>query len=277
MEKNSIKQLLMSNGFYVLNKKIVKIFGIESAFMLTTLVESSDSLADDDGWFYKTAPALEEETGLSGHKQSKILEVFLLLGILEQENKGMPMKRYFKINYQKIEDLVLNNLIPCIEEIQNQAFKKFKGLDLKNLIPCIQKISNNIITNNKKLINKELNNKKLNIENIEAKLQEEEEEKSEKDFELSNNILRQEIRMLIGTKKIDVEDIIRLNKSLERIKFVFDYCERHKKDEGYIIGALKGDWNLKEYQPDTKTQSKRINHQRQKINYDDDIAMNWGK
>ena len=103
MERNSIKQLLMSNGFYVLNKKIVKIFGIESAFMLTTLVESSDSLADDDGWFYKTAPALEEETGLSGHKQSKILDVFLLLGILEQENKGMPMKRYFKINYQKIK------------------------------------------------------------------------------------------------------------------------------------------------------------------------------
>ena len=115
MERNSIKQLLMSNGFYVLNKKIVKIFGIESAFMLTTLVESSDSLADDDGWFYKTSPALEEETGLSGQKQSKILDVFLLLGILEQENKGMPMKRYFKINYQKIEDLVLNNLIPCIE------------------------------------------------------------------------------------------------------------------------------------------------------------------
>ena len=106
MEDRTLKQLLMSSSYFVLNKQIVKAIGIEAGFLLTTLIEASDGLANEDGWFYKTSPSLEEETGLSNHKQSKIIEELTKLGILEQENKGMPMKRYFRINFNKIEELV---------------------------------------------------------------------------------------------------------------------------------------------------------------------------
>lgn len=162
MEDRTLKQLLMSSSYFVLNKQIVKAIGIESGFLLTTLIEASDGLANDDGWFYKTAPSLEEETGLSNHKQSKIIEELTKLGILEQENKGMPMKRYFRINFQKIEELVfktqdLKNSKPSNEEIEKQGFKNFESKDLKNSNACIEKISNNkeYINNN---LNKELNN-----------------------------------------------------------------------------------------------------------------------
>ena len=162
MEDRTLKQLLMSSSYFVLNKQIVKTIGIEAGFLLTTLIEASDGLANDDGWFYKTAPSLEEETGLSNHKQSKIIEELTKLGILEQENKGMPMKRYFRINFQKIEELVfkiqdLKNSKPSIEENKKQGFKKFESKDLKNSNACIEKISNNkeYINNN---LNKELNN-----------------------------------------------------------------------------------------------------------------------
>lgn len=161
MEDRTLKQLLMSSSYFVLNKQIVKAIGIESGFLLTTLIEASDGLANEDGWFYKTSPSLEEETGLSNHKQSKIIEELTKLGILEQENKGMPMKRYFRINFQKIEELVfkkdLKNSNACIEENEKQGFKNFESKDLKNSNACIEKILNNkeYINNN---LNKELNN-----------------------------------------------------------------------------------------------------------------------
>lgn len=162
MEDRTLKQLLMSSSYFVLNKQIVKAIGIESGFLLTTLIEASDGLANDDGWFYKTAPSLEEETGLSSHKQSKIIEELTKLGILEQENKGMPMKRYFRINFNKIEELVfkiqdLKNSKPSIEENKKQGFKNFECKDLKNSNACIEKISNNKELNNNNL-NKEFNN-----------------------------------------------------------------------------------------------------------------------
>ena len=162
MKDRTLKQLLMSSSYFILNKQIVKAIGIESGFLLTTLIEASDGLANEDGWFYKTSPSLEEETGLSNHKQSKIIEELTKLGILEQENKGMPMKRYFRINFNKIEELVfkiqdLKNSKPSIEENKKQGFKNFESKDLKNSNACIEKISNNkeYINNN---LNKELNN-----------------------------------------------------------------------------------------------------------------------
>lgn len=161
MKDRTLKQLLMSSSYFVLNKQIVKAIGIEAGFLLTTLIEASDGLANEDGWFYKTSLSLEEETGLSNHKQSKIIEELTKLGILEQENKGMPMKRYFRINFQKIEELVfkkdLKNSNTSIKENEKQGFKNFESKDLKNSNACIEKISNNkeYINNN---LNKELNN-----------------------------------------------------------------------------------------------------------------------
>lgn len=180
MEDRTLKQLLMSSSYFVLNKQLVKRFGIETAFLLTTLIEASEYLSDDDGWFYKTGPALEEETGLSNHKQKNIIDELIKLGVLVQENKGMPMKRYFKIIFSKLEELAfkninteiektedtgvkkleskdLKNLNPSIEENEKQGFKNFECKDSKNLNACIQKISNNIINNNNNL-NKEINN-----------------------------------------------------------------------------------------------------------------------
>lgn len=170
MEDRTLKQLLMSSSYFVLNKQIVKAIGIEAGFLLTTLIEASDGLANDDGWFYKTSPSLEEETGLSNHKQSKIIEELTKLGILEQENKGMPMKRYFRINFKKIEELVfkiqdLKNSNTSIKENEKQGFKNFESKDLKNSNACIEKISNNkeYINNN---LNKELNNNNIYIEAV---------------------------------------------------------------------------------------------------------------
>ena len=99
---NYIKELLISDNYWVLNKTIVKEFGIDTAFILSILAEAEKMLADEDGWFYQTAETIEEITGLSNHKQTICLNSLKEKGVLEQKNKGIPMKRYFKIN-EKID------------------------------------------------------------------------------------------------------------------------------------------------------------------------------
>ena len=69
----------------------------------------------------------------------------------------------------------------------------------------------------------------------------------------SNGALQQEIKMLLGVRKIKVYDIIKLNKPIERIKFVIEFCNKHNKADGYLFKALKDDWDLKEVQQEEKT------------------------
>jgi len=69
----------------------------------------------------------------------------------------------------------------------------------------------------------------------------------------SNGALQQEIKMLLGVRKIKVYDIIKLNKPIERIKFVVEFCNKHNKADGYLFKALKDDWELKEVQQEEKT------------------------
>ena len=238
MKDRTLKQLLMSSSYFVLNKQIVKLFGIETAFLLTTLIEASDGLANDDGWFYKTAPSLEEETGLSNHKQSKIIEELTKLGILEQENKGMPMKRYFRINFNKIEELVfkiqdLENSKPSIEENKKQGFKNFESKDLKNLNACIEKISNN----------KELNNNNLENNNLlKEKNIKKEKSKNEVEIYINNLDLDDDYKQLLF-KYVEYRKSIR--KQIKTIvpiqKIIKDFPNYFSLDEAINI-AMEKEW-----------------------------------
>lgn len=210
MEKNSIKQLLMSSNYFVLNKKLVKILGIETAFFLTSLVEADEMLADDEGWFYQTVPQIQEVTGLSEHKQNNCIEKLISLGLLEKENKGMPMKRYFRLNYTQ----VLNILIPSTQKITDQAPEKIVSMDRKNSGAYTEKTHDNK-EHNIKNINKELNiniSEQLEKENISLKLKEKLKEfiryrkeikKSIKTYTVISKMLGQ-----IGTKFTDENHLI---------------------------------------------------------------------
>ena len=158
MQDKTFKQLLMSSNYYTLNKQIVKSLGIESAFLLTILIEASDGLSDDEGWFYQTIEKIGELTGIGRHKQDKIIKDLIELKILEQKNKGVPCKRYFKINYPMIENLVFFNSQTSLSEINKLDCKKETNLSAENSQTRLSEIDNNkeYIINN---LNKELNHK----------------------------------------------------------------------------------------------------------------------
>lgn len=158
MLEKTFKQLLMSSNYYTLNKQIVKTLGIESAFLLTILIEASDGLADDEGWFYQTIETLEDLTGLSRHKQNKIIQDLIEASILIQENRGTPCRRFFKISFQEIENLVFKKTETSLLKIDKLDCKKLTNYSVKKSQTSLLKIDNNK-EHNINNINKELNHK----------------------------------------------------------------------------------------------------------------------
>lgn len=138
MSKALVKQLLTSSNYWTLNKTVVKIFGIETAFLLTNLAEAETMMADKNGWFYQTSDTLESMTTLSRYKQDRCIAELEEAGILKKDVRGMPAKRYFKLDYKVLSNKIANNL--------QTSVKNNDKLDCEKL------------TTNKEL-NKELSNK----------------------------------------------------------------------------------------------------------------------
>lgn len=102
MSKQLVKQLLLSDNFWALNKDMVYMLGLETAFLLSSLADAETMLSDNDGWFYQTSETVEEITTLSRHKQDQCIKALEDAGILEKDVRGIPPKRYFRLNYLRL-------------------------------------------------------------------------------------------------------------------------------------------------------------------------------
>lgn len=252
MEKNSIKQLLMASNFYILNKHLVKTLGIETAFFLTALVEADEILADKNGWFYQTIPQIEKMTGLTKHKQTNCINELLILGILLQENKGMPMKRYFKLDYEKIAKLLSSHKKDNSQEDREGDSKEEKNQSAREEKNC--HLGGEKIDTNKELyinnLDKKLKTTKLdNLVGIESK------SSSSSSFENSSSGEKDsvyQIKSALENYGLGVEtcrNIMELVKNgrvnFERINSVLGVAKEKAWGEGAIYKALRDNWEIR--------------------------------
>lgn len=252
MEKNSIKQLLMASNFYILNKHLVKTLGIETAFFLTALVEADEILADKNGWFYQTIPQIEKMIGLTKHKQTNCINELLILGILLQENKGMPMKRYFKLDYEKIAKLLSSHKKDNSQEDREGDSKEERDLTAREEKNC--HLGREKIDTNKELyinnLDKKLKTTKLdNLVGIESK------SSSSSSFENSSSGEKDsvyQIKSALENYGLGVEtcrNIMELLKNgrvnFERINSVLGVAKEKAWGEGAIYKALRDNWEIR--------------------------------
>lgn len=253
MEKSSIKQLLMASNFYILNKHLVKTLGIETAFFLTALVEADEILADKNGWFYQTIPQIEKMTGLTKHKQTNCINELLILGILLQENKGMPMKRYFKLDYEKIAKLLSSHKKDNSQEDREGDSKEEKNQSAREEKNC--HLGREKIDTNKELyinnLDKKLKTTKLdNLVGIESK------SSSSSSFENSSSGEKDsvyQIKSALENYGLGVEtcrNIMELVKNgrvnFERVNSVLGVAKEKAWGEGAIYKALRDNWEIRE-------------------------------
>ncbi|PRW43041.1 hypothetical protein CSC04_3741 [Enterobacter roggenkampii] len=61
----------------------------------------------EGNWFYKTQADLEEETGLTRYEQEGARKKLVSCGVLEEAKRGIPAKLYFRVNQERLEELLL--------------------------------------------------------------------------------------------------------------------------------------------------------------------------
>lgn len=156
-----ILQLISTSNFITVNKDLIKELGLKEAILLGELASEYDYWNNkneiEDGYFYSTIENIEEKTTLTAYKQRKCLENLKNKEIIDIQIRGIPAKRYIKINEEQVIEIFNNKLLKNLIT----GCKKTSQLEVKKLNGNNNIINNNIINNNiNKNIKKEKKEKK---------------------------------------------------------------------------------------------------------------------
>lgn len=132
----NVLQLLASSNFLTVNMAIAKQVGNDAAILLAELASSQvyferAGQLTEDGMFFETVEQVEEATNLSKYQQAKAVKKLEEVGVLRSKVKGVPAKRYFRIDGEKAAGLVDNkkskNLTAGGQKTLPQEVKKLDG------------------------------------------------------------------------------------------------------------------------------------------------------
>ena len=126
--------LLSNTGYILANKNIAKRFGLDCAVLLGELAseyvyyKKEGKLIDGD-WFFSTVENVKENTTLSEEKQRKAIKILESAGIIECKRKGLPAKRYIKINEEVLSGVLNTIEISSYQENSTSSSCKTRELD----------------------------------------------------------------------------------------------------------------------------------------------------
>ena len=97
----------LDGGNYIaVNRTLVRAFGLHVAVMIGELASEARYWRGQgklrDGWFFSTVENVEGATGMNAYYQRDAIKRLRELGFVETEYKGLPRKRYFRINCMAI-------------------------------------------------------------------------------------------------------------------------------------------------------------------------------
>ena len=102
-----ILSLLAQDSYFIVNKDLAKVIGINEAIILGELASEytyylkNDKLTED-GYFYSTVKNIEDNTTIKRDKQRKILNHLQDLDLIDIKFKETPAKRFIKLNKNNI-------------------------------------------------------------------------------------------------------------------------------------------------------------------------------
>ena len=160
--KDSIVELIANDNYIVVNRTLIREFGLKEAILLGELASEfnyykKNELLDEDGYFYSTIENVKENTSLSSYEQKKCLDKLSEIGIIDVVLKGIPATRHIKINSLQLSNLFANYL--------DTSFRKNKKLVSEKLSTKSNKKNNK---ENKEEIYKEERFKKPTLEEVKA-------------------------------------------------------------------------------------------------------------
>ena len=129
-------QLIASSNFLTVNMAIAKQVGNDAAILLAELASSQVYFEKHemltDGMFFETVEQIEDHTNLTKYQQAKAVKKLEEVGVLKTRMKGIPAKRYFFVNGEKI-----------IELVDRKKSKNFTTVGQKTLPQEVKKLDRN--------------------------------------------------------------------------------------------------------------------------------------
>jgi hypothetical protein len=108
---------LDSGNYIAANRSLIRAFGLNVAVIIGELASEARYWKREgkleDGWFFSTVENIEDATGLNAYYQRDAIKQLQGLGFIETKCKGLPRKRYFRINGMAI--------IQTIAEIEEET------------------------------------------------------------------------------------------------------------------------------------------------------------
>lgn len=216
------------NNYYSLNKTLVSRLGIEEAFFICLLAEAEQLFKghEKDGYFFQTSKEIEARSGLSSYKQRTIIARLEEKGLIKTDLKGIPAKRYFKLEYENISNFIFEEEKEEVEETaETPDVKNFNNKESSDpekggdLTTRCEKISQQAVKklNNSESKNSTSNYKESNIKNI---------------YKENNPIGEGEKKEEVGSAEKEIEAIT-TNKEIQEV--IKDFA----KEDLELIDAIK--------------------------------------
>lgn len=101
-------RLYRADRFILLSLDLLEFLDLQSAVMLSMLIRMSEKTKSEkrkSGWFWYRLNTTERELKFGKNTQSRILQKLLRKKIIKIERRGMPAKRWFWIDFERIETL----------------------------------------------------------------------------------------------------------------------------------------------------------------------------
>ena len=259
-DTNIILNLLNAENTMTYNKLIAHAIGLNEAVAYASLIAKQayyerNGLLDDEGYFYCTATDLEETTCLKRRQQEKAIKILKENNLIFYKVKGIPAKRYFKINcdtdvitkviesgLNKDKDLknTRNGENKNVQNVQTGMYKTCKQDSAK----CTNRHVQNVQENNINKYTKEINTISSSKEQQKDKQPTVQTDDSVSDeiksmFELYN---REISRNSLGCSSLEIEKIKELIAiySVEKITNAIKVAVfQNKRSLAYIEGVLK--------------------------------------
>ena len=126
---------ISSRNYIAVNRILMKEYGLHEAILLGELASEYDyweaqGQITEDGFFYSTVENIKENTTLSDSQQRKAINNLVKAGVLDVKLKGIPAKRFFKINENAILGLI--NPQNKYSKKESSSSLKIEELDMQN-------------------------------------------------------------------------------------------------------------------------------------------------
>ena len=183
-EKNErIYDLLTQDSYFILNRKLNSYCGLVLGAFIVFLLDKGkyhkyNGELTQDGYFYATDMDIMLMTGLTSSQVSKLKNTAAEKELVFIKREGIPLKTYYKINLQKINDIMNLNKTAMELSYERIIFENKEQEDISNLLNVSESTLSNLTFKDLRFICKKFkvsySGKNTKLEIIEKILEEKE-------------------------------------------------------------------------------------------------------